>query len=97
MADEGFVFQLADAGKTVDRGALYAEGRIVLFVPKGSSLKADAQFSDLRAALAEGRIQKFAIANPEHAPYGRAAEQALAAGLQDPLATEAKHVLTELQ
>jgi molybdate transport system substrate-binding protein len=76
-ADEGFVFQLADAGKTVDRGTLYAEGRLVLFAPKGSTLKPDANFNDLRAALAEGRIQKFAIANPEHAPYGRAAEQAL--------------------
>lgn len=76
-ADEGFVFQLADAGKTIDRGALYAEGRIVLFVPKGSSLKADSQFSDLRAAIADGRTRKFAIANPEHAPYGRAAEQSL--------------------
>jgi molybdate transport system substrate-binding protein len=76
-ADEAFVFQLADAGKTVDRGALYAEGRIVLFTPKGSALKPDASFDDLRAALADGRLQKFAIANPEHAPYGRAAQQAL--------------------
>ena len=76
-ADEGFVFRLADAGKTVDRGTLYAEGRIVLFAPKGSSLKPDANFADLRAALKDGRIQRFAIANPEHAPYGRAAEQAL--------------------
>ena len=76
-ADEGFVFQLADAGKTLDRGTLYAEGRIVLFAPKGSALKPDAGFNDLRAALSDGRIQRFAIANPEHAPYGRAAEQAL--------------------
>ena len=76
-ADEGFALQLADAGKTSDRGALYAEGRIVLFAPTGSALKADAGFNDLRAALADGRIQRFAIANPEHAPYGRAAEQAL--------------------
>ena len=85
-ADEGFVFQLADAGKTEDRGALYAEGRIVLFAPKGSSLKPDANFADLRAALADGRIQRFAIANPEHAPYGRAAKQALKGqGLWDSL------------
>ncbi len=76
-ADEGFVLRLADAGKTADRGTLYAEGRIVLFAPKGSSLAPDANFSDLRAALKDGRIQRFAIANPEHAPYGRAAEQAL--------------------
>ena len=85
-ADEGFVFQLADGGTTADRGALYAEGRIVLFAPKGSALKPDAQFSDLRAAIADGRIQRFAIANPEHAPYGRAAEQALKGqGLWDAL------------
>ena len=76
-ADEGFVFQLADAGRTLDRGTLYAEGRIVLFTPAGSPLTPDGSFNDLRAALADGRLQHFAIANPEHAPYGRAAEQAL--------------------
>jgi molybdate transport system substrate-binding protein len=93
-ADEGFVFKLADAGKTLDRGALYAEGRIVLFAPTGSSLKPDADFSDLKAALADGRIQKFAIANPEHAPYGVAAQQALESkGLWD--AVKPKLVLGE--
>lgn len=76
-ADEGFVFQLADQGKTRDRGTLYAIGRIVLFAPHGSPLKPDASMHDLRAALAEGRIKRFAIANPEHAPYGRAAEESL--------------------
>src|SRR5256714_1742833 len=76
-ADEGFVFQLADAGRTLDRGVLYAEGRLVLFAPKGSAFKPDAGLGDLRAALADGRIQRFAIANPEHAPYGPAAEQVL--------------------
>ncbi|WP_439574187.1 molybdate ABC transporter substrate-binding protein [Phreatobacter sp.] len=76
-ADEGFVFQLSDAGLTEDRGVIYAEGRLVLFVPKGSPLKADAALADLRAALADGRLTRFAIASPEHAPYGRAAEQAL--------------------
>lgn len=76
-ADEGFVFQLADAGKTVDRGTLYAIGRIVLFAPHNSPLKPDTEFATLRSALAAGQIRRFAIANPEHAPYGRAAEQAL--------------------
>jgi molybdate transport system substrate-binding protein len=93
-ADEGFVFKLADAGRTRDRGALYAEGRIVLFAPKGSALKPDAGFKDLRVALADGRIKRFAIANPEHAPYGRAAEQALKGqGLWD--AVQPKLVLGE--
>ncbi len=76
-ADESLVFKLADQGLTRDRGALYAIGRIVLFAPHGSPLKPDAEFKDLKAALADGRIRRFAIANPEHAPYGRAAEQAL--------------------
>lgn len=76
-ADEDFVRQLSDGGATVDDGALYAIGRIVLFAPKGSPLKVDAALTDLRAALADGRITRFAIANPEHAPYGRAAEEAL--------------------
>jgi molybdate transport system substrate-binding protein len=76
-ADEDYVLKLAGAGHTVDEGALYATGRIVLFAPHGSPLKVDQQAADLQAALADGRIQRFAIANPEHAPYGRAAKQAL--------------------
>jgi len=76
-ADEGFVFKLADAGKTVDRGVLYAVGRIVILVPHGSPLKADGKLNDLAAALTDGRLGKFAIANPEHAPYGKRAEEAL--------------------
>ncbi len=81
-ADEDFVFRLADTGRTRDRGALYAIGRIVLFVPKGSTLTLDAQLRGLRANW--GGVRKFAIANPEHAPYGRAAREALLAlGLWD--------------
>ena len=81
-ADEAFVFKLADLGRTLDRGALYAIGRIVLFTPKGSPVRPDAGFADLRQALADGRLVKLAIANPEHAPYGRAAMEALkSAGL----------------
>jgi molybdate transport system substrate-binding protein len=76
-ADEAFVFQLADAGKTQDRGALYAIGRIGILVPTGSPLKADGDLKDLAAALADGRLKRFAIANPEHAPYGQRAEEAL--------------------
>jgi molybdate transport system substrate-binding protein len=93
-ADEGFIRQLNEAGRTVDQGALYAIGRIVLFAPKGSALKPDAGMADLRAAIADGRITRFAIANPEHAPYGRAAEEALRSqGLWDGL--KSKLVLGE--
>lgn len=85
-ADEALVFGLADKGQTLDRGALYAIGRIVVFAPRGSALKPDGQLAGLREALANKQITHFAIANPEHAPYGRAAEQALRhAKLWEPL------------
>lgn len=76
-ADEDFVFRLADAGLTADRGQRYAVGRIGLLVPHGSPLKADGELKDLALALKDGRLQKFAIANPEHAPYGTRAREAL--------------------
>jgi molybdate transport system substrate-binding protein len=76
-ADEDLVFALADKGLTRDRGASYAIGRIVLFVPVGSPVEPDGELEGLRRALDAGQVKHFAIANPEHAPYGRAAEQAL--------------------
>ncbi len=76
-ADEDFVFRLHQAGKTEDRGVMYATGRIVLFAPTGSTLNVDEKMAGLKAAIANNQIRRFAIANPEHAPYGRAAEQAL--------------------
>jgi molybdate transport system substrate-binding protein len=76
-ADEAFVFRLADAGRTVDRGRLYALGRIGLLVPQGSPLEPDGRLRDLRAAIADGRLRRFAIANPAHAPYGMRAREAL--------------------
>ena len=73
-ADETLVDRLADAGLTRDRGTLYASGRLVLFAPHGSPLAVDEQLDGLRVLLAGGGVTRFAIANPEHAPYGRAAE-----------------------
>jgi molybdate transport system substrate-binding protein len=76
-ADEGLVLKLAESGKAEYRGRLYATGRLVLFARHGSALKVDAQLAAFKAAVASGAIRRFAIANPEHAPYGRAAQQAL--------------------
>ncbi|XZR59163.1 molybdate ABC transporter substrate-binding protein [Cupriavidus oxalaticus] len=65
-----------------------------MIAPHGSSLKADGELKDLAAALKDGRLQKFAIANPEHAPYGARAKEALQhAGLWD--AIQPKLVLGE--
>ena len=76
-ADEDYILKLAAAGLMQGDGRLYAIGRIALLVPHGSKLTADSELKDLGAALADGRVQRFAIANPEHAPYGRAARAAL--------------------
>lgn len=81
-ADERFVLELARDGITEDSGTLYSIGRIVLFVPHGSPLEADGSLEDLGKSLGDGRLKRFAIANPEHAPYGQRAEEALrSAGL----------------
>ena len=76
-ADERFVEQLARAGRTRDAGVLYAIGRIVLFAPSGSPLVPSEGFEGLARLARRGQVTRFAIANPDHAPYGRAAEQAL--------------------
>lgn len=76
-ADEQLVLDLARAGKTRDRGALYALGRLALVAPKGSPLRVDGGLAGLREAVSAGRITRFAIANPQHAPYGMRAMEAL--------------------
>lgn len=76
-ADEAYIDQLAAAGVARDRGVLYAVGRLVVFAPAGSPLVSDPSLEGLKALLDERRVTRFAIANPEHAPYGRAAEAVL--------------------
>jgi molybdate transport system substrate-binding protein len=78
-ADEAMVQKLHEAGKTRDAGRVYAMGRIGLFLPHGSPLRPDASLADLGRAAADGRLKRFAIANPEHAPYGVLARQAMQA------------------
>ncbi|HEU4758955.1 MAG TPA: molybdate ABC transporter substrate-binding protein [Dehalococcoidia bacterium] len=89
-ADEGFVDGLiADGLLLPDSRTVYARGRLALAVPAGSDLK-PRSLDDLR----DSRVRRIAIANPEHAPYGAAARQALAAaGVWDEV--EPKLVLGE--
>lgn len=76
-ADEKFIAELYAEGFTRDAGTLYAEGRVVIMVPHGSRLRPDAAMDNLAAMIDAGQLTKFAIANPEHAPYGKRAEEAL--------------------
>ena len=76
-ADEEFPNQLVKAGLTRDAGAVYALGRLALFAPTGSPLTVDARLDGLSRLVKKGGVTRFAIANPEVAPYGRAAEAVL--------------------
>lgn len=76
-ADEAFVAQLDAAGLTRDAGTLYAEGRIVIMAPHGAALGPDTAMDALAAMLDAGSLARFAIANPDHAPYGQRAAEAL--------------------
>jgi len=73
-ADEEFPNQLSAAGLTRDPGVVYAVGQLVIFAPRGSPLVVDARLDGLARLLRAGGVSRFAIANPEVAPYGRAAE-----------------------
>ena len=62
----------------------YSQGKLVLWVPASSPLDVEHQGM---TALLNNSVKKIAIANPQHAPYGRAAVTALKhAGLYDRLA-----------
>lgn len=74
-ADTSYPQKLIETGLAdPDSRYTYAFGRIVLWFPPESPLiPANFQWN----TLLDARIQKIAIANPEHAPYGRAAVAAL--------------------
>ncbi|MFH0902059.1 MAG: molybdate ABC transporter substrate-binding protein [Pseudomonadota bacterium] len=57
---------------------LYARGRLAIWTSRGAAKKTTAPPQSI-AELAEARFRRIAIANPEHAPYGVAAREALVA------------------
>lgn len=63
----------AKSAVLADSKAIYGRGRIVVWTPKDSAKPAPKTLDELRDA----RFVKIAIANPEHAPYGKAAKEAL--------------------
>lgn len=71
-ANVSFVDEVVGSGNC-DKSTqeLYARGRLVVWTKKGT--KAPGSLAD----LADPAFAKIAIANPEHAPYGKAAKEAL--------------------
>lgn len=71
-ADVAILDQVLRAGRCDGKTrALYARGRLAVWSRKGP--RAPESLAD----LADPRFAHIALANPEHAPYGRAAKQAL--------------------
>lgn len=72
-ADQERVLRLADAGKLLEGAHKpYALGGLVLYARKPGILG-----EDIRASLVPATVHHFAIADPELAPYGRAAYEVL--------------------
>jgi molybdate transport system substrate-binding protein len=74
-ADAEYQRRLARQGNTLEGSLfLYAVGRLVVWVPRSSPL--DVEKLGI-SALVQTSVRRIAIANPTHAPYGRAAAAAL--------------------
>ena len=73
-ADSDYPKQVVKAGAADDALYLYAIGKLVLWVPADSPL--DIQKQGINVLL-DPSVKKISIANPQHAPYGRAAVAAL--------------------
>src|ERR1044072_2929238 len=75
-ANASFVDELERKNLVIsDTKALYAQGRITLWTRNDSPLKLE-RLEDFAGAP----VKHVAIANPEHAPYGQAAREALQSG-----------------
>ncbi|MDR8525726.1 molybdate ABC transporter substrate-binding protein [Shewanella fidelis] len=76
-ADERYTQQLSQANETPDDGVIYAVGQLAIAAPKSSPLPLDGELNGVKQLLASGQLKRFAIANPEHAPYGERAKEVL--------------------
>jgi len=76
-ANKSFADQVVSAGKCDgSTEALYSRGRLVMWSKQGAPAKIE--------DLADPKYKRIGIANPDHAPYGKAAQQALQkAGVYD--------------
>jgi molybdate transport system substrate-binding protein len=86
-----YVDFLSEHGAPIKSTSEYIYGDIGFYIPKDSTINNSVTFNSLVHALNFNSYRKIAFANPEHAPYGIAALQALVnAGLW---AVEKDHLL----
>ena len=83
-ADSSYVQSIVDAGLNEGPGVTYAIGQLALLVTQRSGLvlpatqmSASKRENEIRRLLRDPRIERISMANPQHAPYGRAARESL--------------------
>lgn len=76
-ANPDYVQRLIDADFTQGSVLNYAQAQLAFFASNDSALELDEGLHGLKQAIEQGKINKIAIANPRHAPYGQAAQTAL--------------------
>lgn len=76
-ADKKYADVLNESGNIINKSNPYVLGRIAFFVPVNSSIEKSENLAQVVDALQFTQYRRIAIANPEHAPYGVAAQQAL--------------------
>ncbi|NVB83008.1 MAG: molybdate ABC transporter substrate-binding protein [Kofleriaceae bacterium] len=76
-ANKSFVDQVVKSGKCdASTAQLYSRGRLVMWGKNGTPMKIE--------ELADPKYKRIGIANPEHAPYGKAAVESMQkAGIYD--------------
>ena len=78
-ASPSYIERLVNAELTEGKPVNYAQAQLVLFASHHSSLNIQDGLLGLTQALKQGVLNKIAIANPRHAPYGKAAQTELEA------------------
>ena len=76
-AAPSYIQRLIDAELTQGETINYAQSQLAFFASNKSELTVDEQLNGLKQAMEQGALNKIAIANPRHAPYGQAAQSAL--------------------
>lgn len=76
-ADETYVSLLQERQLADDESKIFGIGRLVLYIPEGSAVLPGSDLSTLISDTHSGQLKRLAIANPEYAPYGLIAKQAL--------------------